>query len=74
MLKRQGKNAGLFARSGAYARGGLVVANGAAGGNYPGRTGGAVVKMPGESASAAYVRHSRLYLNFVMWHNYACLW
>jgi len=34
-------------------------------GNYPGGAGGAVVKMPGESASAAYVRHDVLYLNSV---------
>jgi len=39
----------------------------------PGGTGSAVSKMPGESASAAYVRHEGLYLNIVRCHNYACL-
>jgi len=37
--------------------------------NNPGGTGSAVSKMPGESASAAYVRHERLYLNNVSCHN-----
>jgi len=32
---------------------------------YPGGAGSAGGKMPGESASAAYVRHERLYLNIV---------
>jgi len=41
--------------------------------NYPGGAGSAGRQRAGESASAAYVRHVRLYLNNVRCHNCACI-